>query len=616
MGDTTSTNTVASASPHLCFTDPNHQLFIHHGDHPGVVLVSQPLTETNYHTWSLSMVMALSAKNKLGFINGTITKPAASAKVELEQWIRCNDMIKSWLLNSISPDIYSSVIYCDLASEIWTDLKERFSQVNGPRLFELEQSIHNLVQDTMSVTTYFTKLKSLWEELSALRTIPICTCGSSKEIIQYQHYQRFIKFLMGLNDSYGPTRSQILLMDPLPSVNRAYALILQEERQRNISHATPLPRSAALAAMGRPSQSNMKLSTRTKEKLKCNHCGREGHTMERCYKLHGYPTDSRNAKPKSRAHQVSSGDIVGSSGNLPFTPDQCQQLLSILSTVAQSSSMNQHAGSHPTSTNLSGMHSFDNSLWILDSGATDHMVRSPLALSHSFPVHNRTVQLPDDTHAPVTHIGSIIFSRHLTLTDVLCDLRSMKMIGMGTERDGLYYFNKTKEAHCNLTTRSTSQLWHRRLGHLSNKSAPLLPLLLLPLSATLPLPVETPPNSSPAPPRRSSRTIRPPAYLHDFHLGPALPTRPIPSSDSALVRSSGTSHPLSNFLSYDGLSPSHRAFTSSISLETEPKSFLQAMKHPKWRNANSEIDALEANHTWTLTASPPNKKPIGCKWVL
>jgi hypothetical protein len=420
MGDTTSTNTVASASPHLCFTDPNHQLFIHHGDHPGVVLVSQPLTETNYHTWSLSMVMALSAKNKLGFINGTITKPAASAKVELEQWIRCNDMIKSWLLNSISPDIYSSVIYCDLASEIWTDLKERFSQVNGPRLFELDQSIHNLVQDTMSVTTYFTKLKSLWEELSALRTIPICTCGSSKEIIQYQHYQRFIKFLMGLNDSYGPTRSQILLMDPLPSVNRAYALILQEERQRNISHATPLPRSAALAAMGRPSQSNMKLSTRTKEKLKCNHCGLEGHLMERCYKLHGYSTDSRNAKPKSCAHQVSSGDIVGSSGNLPFTPDQCQQLLSILSTVAQSSSMNQHAGSHPTSTNLSGMHSFDNSLWILDSGATDHMVRSPLALSHSFPVHNRTVQLPDDTHAPVTHIGSIIFSRHLTLTDVLC----------------------------------------------------------------------------------------------------------------------------------------------------------------------------------------------------
>jgi hypothetical protein len=48
----------------------------------------------------------------------------------------------------------------------------------------------------------------------------------------------------------------------------------------------------------------------------------------------------------------------------------------------------------------------------------------------------------------------------------------------------------------------------------------------------------------------------------------------------------------------------------------EPKSFLQAMKQPKWRNAmRAKIDALKANYTWTLTAFPPNKKPIGCKWV-
>ena len=125
--------------------------------------------------------------------------------------------------------------------------------------------------------------------------------------------------------------------------------------------------------------------------------------MERCYKLHGYPTDSWNAKIKPCAHQVSAGDIVGSSSNLPFTPDQCQQLLSILSTVAQSSSMNLHAGSHPTSTNLSGMHSFDNSLWILDSGATDHMVRSPLALViHSLFIIALSNCLMTHTHLSLT----------------------------------------------------------------------------------------------------------------------------------------------------------------------------------------------------------------------
>jgi len=30
---------------------------------------------------------------------------------------------------------------------------------------------------------------------------------------------------------------------------------------------------------------------------------------------------------------------------------------------------------------------------------------------------------------------------------------------------------------------------------------------------------------------------------------------------------------------------------------------------------DAEIAALEANNTWTITSFPPNKHPIGCKWV-
>lgn len=41
---------------------------------------------------------------------------------------------------------------------------------------------------------------------------------------------------MGLNDSYTHIRRQILLMDPLPSVTRAFALVSQEEFQRGIDN--------------------------------------------------------------------------------------------------------------------------------------------------------------------------------------------------------------------------------------------------------------------------------------------------------------------------------------------------------------------------------------------
>ena len=41
-------------------------------------------------------------------------------------------------------------------------------------------------------------------------------------------------FLMGLNESYGSIQGQILSMDPFPSINRIFSLVVQEEKQREI----------------------------------------------------------------------------------------------------------------------------------------------------------------------------------------------------------------------------------------------------------------------------------------------------------------------------------------------------------------------------------------------
>jgi hypothetical protein len=57
--------------------------YLHDGDSPGYVLVSLPLDGDNYHTWSRSMIMALTAKNKLGFVDGSIIKPVATASTYL-----------------------------------------------------------------------------------------------------------------------------------------------------------------------------------------------------------------------------------------------------------------------------------------------------------------------------------------------------------------------------------------------------------------------------------------------------------------------------------------------------------------------------------------------------
>jgi len=88
------------------------------------------------------MTISLNAKNKLGFIDGTIQMPSAKSQLDDHAlWKRCNDMILSWILNSITPELASSVIYSTTTQEVWEDLRNRFSQSNAPRIFQIERDI-------------------------------------------------------------------------------------------------------------------------------------------------------------------------------------------------------------------------------------------------------------------------------------------------------------------------------------------------------------------------------------------------------------------------------------------------------------------------------------------
>ena len=118
--------------------DANHPYFLHNSDNPGTPLVTQLLTEHNYYQWSCAVKVALSAKMKLGLIDGTLICPPVSSP-HYVLWSRCNDMVLSWLLNSVSAEIRDSVSYFSIAKEIWDDLSVRFSQTNMPRVFHLRQ---------------------------------------------------------------------------------------------------------------------------------------------------------------------------------------------------------------------------------------------------------------------------------------------------------------------------------------------------------------------------------------------------------------------------------------------------------------------------------------------
>jgi hypothetical protein len=59
-----------------------------------------------------------------------------------------------------------------------------------------------------------------------------------------------------------------------------------------------------------------------------------------------------------------------------------------------------------------------------------------------------------------------------------------------------------------------------------------------------------------------------------------------------------TDHPISNFVSFDHLSPSFKAISLSVSSLVVPKSYRESFSHPGWCKAmEEEMHALELNHT-------------------
>lgn len=109
-------------------------------------------------------------------------------------------------------------MYVSVAQVVRQDLIEKL-KVDGSRTYNLHKEIATLTKGTSSVSVYFSRLKNLREEFEALLPAPGCDSGKPKSFVLHLQNLKLFRFLLGLNESYGQARGQILMMNPLPSVN-------------------------------------------------------------------------------------------------------------------------------------------------------------------------------------------------------------------------------------------------------------------------------------------------------------------------------------------------------------------------------------------------------------
>nr|GEX17343.1 hypothetical protein [Tanacetum cinerariifolium] len=93
-------------------------------------------------------------------MDGTCKKNVSDTALA-NQWDMCNSVVFTWIINSLSPDLYAGVIYAKSAYELWNDLKETYAKVDGFAVFNLHKNINSLTQSGSSLAEYYNNLNSL-----------------------------------------------------------------------------------------------------------------------------------------------------------------------------------------------------------------------------------------------------------------------------------------------------------------------------------------------------------------------------------------------------------------------------------------------------------------------
>ncbi|XP_061348627.1 uncharacterized protein LOC133294000 [Gastrolobium bilobum] len=268
--------------------------------------------EANYDNWAKLMKNALKAKNKLGFVTGSVKKPGEDDAEEWRAWEMCNSMLNGWIHNTIDAKLQPFIKCFDDVKDLWNDLEERYAVQNFPRQYQLKSSLANIKQHGDSVGDYYTKLKAVWDDLEGSKTRKSCDCGDkcaiAKAIEEEQEHDRVYQFLMGLDEStFGNLRSHILNTSPLPSVNKVYAIVTQEETHRSISRVQDersqvVGYSAQTDSMKQSDTSMQQrmVPNKPKDRIPCPHCGRTNHDPSKCWNVHGFPPNRSAGRGRGR----------------------------------------------------------------------------------------------------------------------------------------------------------------------------------------------------------------------------------------------------------------------------------------------------------------------------
>ncbi|KAK8951032.1 hypothetical protein KSP39_PZI004596 [Platanthera zijinensis] len=472
-----------------------------HGSSGSLKITTVALDGTNYLEWSRAAQHAIRSHQLYGLIDGTTMEPPR-ADPSWKKWDADNSLVVSWLLHSMSPQVYRSYMLLDSAYDIWSRARDTYSQAGSSmQIYELTRRVLELKQGTMTVAAYYSEFERLYQELDFFNTFTAACTADAIALQRDKDRFRIHVFLMGLNMEFDAVRLHVLHREPLPSLREAFGMLLSDENRRRTLGPTTDHSALAGISRGPPPV--------------CSHCGKKGHIKDSCFRLHPHLAPAgRGSGTRGRGgHRGGgrfSGDRFQSSAHSTEVLEEPAGGLSVAELEAFRRMLRSHTESTPVASHaavatsgLTSAHAVSStpSEWIIDSGATDHMTGSASGFTSYTPLSGRdkviaangslsaiagkgTVSCsPDLSLSSVLHVPSfprnLLSISHLT-TSLNCsvtffpnvcvfqDLATRRTLGSGRNVGGLYLLNHASPSALSSTKAPTLhdvRRWHQRLGH-------------------------------------------------------------------------------------------------------------------------------------------------------
>ncbi|XP_073261291.1 uncharacterized protein [Populus alba] len=313
------------------------------------------------------------------------------------------------------------VVDCSSARDAWLALEASFSHSSKTREIQLKDELQLMQRGSRTVTKYARSFRSFCDQLTAI--------GKPVDDTDKVHW-----FLCGLGSDYKIFSTSILSQFPMPSFANLIPQALSHELFSRSLHGDLSSLSAFVAhrgssfsdVSGRPKSaisSSVSGNFSRSSVVTCQWCNKERHTAKKCHKL-------------NRLLKKAKGDgLIEAFAVTSIDPSITSE-------------------------------------WYTNTGATSHMTNDVNALDNFVPyTGNQRVYVGNGNSMSIFRIGkinSIVASHPLPLSDVLLDLTTRKVMGVGRCKNGLYVLDRGHNAiaerkHRHITETGLTLMFHSNM---------------------------------------------------------------------------------------------------------------------------------------------------------